>query len=168
MPHVIDLTGQRFGRWTVLCRAPSKKKMTAWECRCECGTVRDVLAVHLCAGNTVSCGCYKTENSRIRATKHGKRWTRLYYVWTSLKQRCSNPNNKSYKDYGKRGITRCASWDSFSEFEAWAMSHGYAPGLTIERVDVNKGYDPENCTWIPRCEQGKNTTRTLNNRNRKD
>lgn len=97
-------------------------------------------------------------------TKHGLPRDKLYAVWLAIKQRCTNPHSKDYPHYGGRGIKRCRAWDDFAAFRAWAFGSGYAPGLTIERVDVNGDYCPENCTWIPKAEQGRNTTRTRNNR----
>lgn len=98
-------------------------------------------------------------------TKHGHRHERLYWVWLGIKQRCTNPKSKDYPHYGGRGIKRCPEWNDYAMFREWAMNNGYAPGLTIERLDVNGNYCPENCAWIPKAEQGKNTTRTTNNRN---
>ena len=84
-------------------------------------------------------------------------YTRIYRTWRSMKDRCENPNNKRYKDYGGRGILICETWsNSFVAFWEWASSHGYADDLTIERIDVNGGYNPSNCTFIPNSEQSKN------------
>ena len=166
MSRLLDLTGQRFGRLTVLERAPNNKKQTVWECRCDCGNIVRVQMGHLRSGKIVSCGCYKRENSTKKATKHGKCGTKLHRVWLTMRQRCNNPKCKSYQYYGRRGISVCSEWDDYTTFENWAFSHGYAEGLTIERVNVHGNYCPENCTWIPLAEQMKNTTRTLNNRNK--
>lgn len=157
----MDLTGQKFGRLTVLQRADNIGRLTAWNCVCECGTKTVVLAGHLRMERIVSCGCYKRENSTMKATKHGHWGTKLHRVWLSMRQRCNNSKNKSYKDYGGRGIKVCEDWSDFSVFEDWALKKGYKVGLSIERINVNGGYLPENCTWIPLCEQGKNTRRTL-------
>lgn len=164
MGQFIDLTGQRFGRLVAVERAPNHKKMTVWLCRCDCGRLTEVQSGHLRGGKIVSCGCYQRENNQRKATVHGHWGTKLHKIWLSMRQRCRNPRNKEYKHYGGRGIDVCPEWDSFEPFETWALAHGYKEGLTIERVDVNQGYCPENCTWIPRSEQMKNTTRTLNNR----
>lgn len=164
MGKFLDISGFKFGKLTVIKRAPNIGKCTAWECKCECGNIIRVEGQHLKDGTIVSCGCYRRKNSKEKATKHGKRFTKLYMVWTSMGQRIHNPRNKEFKNYGGRGIKRCEEWEDFLTFEKWAFAHGYREGLTIERIDVNGDYCPQNCTWIPLEEQGKNTTRTLNNR----
>ena len=166
MAQFIDLTGERFGRLVCLERASNHKKQTVWRCLCDCGKTTEVQQGHLRSGKIISCGCYQRENSRRKATKHGYRWEKLYFVWTAMRQRCKNPKNKSYRDYGAKGVTVTDEWASYAVFREWALSHGYKEGLTIERVDVFGNYEPSNCTWIPRPEQMKNTRRTLNNRGR--
>ena len=164
MGAFIDLTNNKFGKLTAIRRAENNGKQTVWECLCDCGNTVFVQTGHLRDGSIVSCGCYRKSNSISKATKHGKRYTKLYYVWLSMRQRCNNPKNKEYKHYGGRGIKVCNAWNEYPIFEAWALANGYAEGLTIERLNVNGNYCPENCTWIPKSEQPKNTTRTLNNR----
>lgn len=159
-----DLTGQKFGRWVVLGRVDSPVKATIWKCRCDCGKIAYVRGGALTSGHSVSCGCYKREQSTMRATKHGHRFEKLYQVWLAIKQRCTNPRCKDYPHYGARGIKRCEQWNDYRVFREWALANGYQEGLTIERRDVNGDYCPENCCWITKAEQGKNTTRTKNNR----
>lgn len=164
MSVFMDLTGKKFGRLTVKCRAPNIGSFVAWFCQCRCGNTSVVLAGHLRQGRIISCGCYKQENSKRRATKHGDCGSKLHRIWLAMRQRCLNPKSKSFKDYGGRGICVCADWDEYSNFKAWALAHGYKEGLSIERIGVNGNYCPENCTWIPKGDQNKNTRRTLNNR----
>lgn len=164
MPKFMDLKDEKYGRLTVVERAPNIGRFVAWFCRCDCGKGTVVLAGHLRMGRIISCGCYQKENCKRKATKHGHWGTKLHMIWTTMRQRCNNPKNKDFKNYGRRGIKICSDWDSFSLFETWALRHGYTEGLSIERVNVNGNYCPENCTWIPLSEQGKNTRRTLNNR----
>lgn len=92
---------------------------------------------------------------------HGMSGTRLYEIWTDMKRRCYNPNNKRYDRYGLRGITVCDEWkNSFENFAEWALNNGYSDELTLERKDIDKGYCPDNCTWIPFAMQQRNTSRT--------
>ena len=148
----------------MLNRAPNVGRFTAWQCICECGNQTTVLAGHLRMARIVSCGCYKRENAKRRATKHGHWGSKLHMIWLNMRQRCNNPKCKSYKGWGGRGIKICKEWDDFSVFESWALSRDYLEGLSIERVNNDGNYCPENCKWIPRGDQNKNTRRTLNNR----
>lgn len=164
MGNFIDLTGRRFGRLTVIARAPNHKKQTVWSCACDCGKTVAVQGGHLRAGKILSCGCYRQENSKKLATVHGEWGSKLHRVWLAMRQRCYNPRCKDFPHWGGRGVRVCKEWDDFGAFETWAVSNGYSEGLTIERINVNGNYEPQNCTWIPKSEQAKNTTRTLNNR----
>lgn len=154
------LTGTKIGRWLVGERVGTKNGFAYLECVCECGTKRAVVSQSLVNGNSVSCGCWSKEYKRDRYTTHGLKRHPLYYIWQGMKTRCYNTKAFGYKDYGGRGITVCEKW--IKDFKAFYddMSSTYEKGLTIERKDVNKGYSPDNCTWITRSEQGKNKRNT--------
>lgn len=158
MPKLIDLTGQRFGRLVVVERVENSADGRArWLCRCDCGQSKTVLGEHLKKGRTKSCGCAKSESSSKRFKKHGGRNSKLYRIWSNMKDRCNNPDCKVYSDYGGRGIKVCKEWiDDFSAFQKWALANGYKEGLTIDRKDNDKGYSPDNCRWTDRKIQGNN------------
>ena len=165
---VVDITGQRFGRLIVIERRGSMydKPVSAWLCKCDCGNEKIVSLIHLRNGATKSCGCLNKEiaaergrKSRIgeRARKHGDFGTKLYGIWAAMKRRCNNPKTRYYADYGGRGIKVREPWSSdYSSFKLWAISAGYEEGLSIERIDVDGDYCPENCKWISKNEQNAN------------
>lgn len=153
----IDLTGKRFGRLEVIRCAGHRGKARVWECMCDCGNSCVVLGKSLQSGKTSSCGCYSKELLTKRLTKHGDSGTRLYDIWCAIKGRCYNESHKDYQDYGGRGIAMCDEWkNNYIAFRDWALSNGYQENLTIDRIDVNKNYELDNCRWIAKSEQNSN------------
>lgn len=152
-----DLRGRRSGRLVVL-RMEGRKAdgSSLWLCQCDCGTTKVIRASSLMNGDTVSCGCYQSEQFSIRknALRHGKTETRAYRAWCKMRGRCKNPREKFYRHYGGRGITICPEWDSFEQFYA---DMGDPPeGMTLDRVNPNGNYEPSNCRWADWITQSQN------------
>lgn len=167
MGKFTDLTGRQFGRLTAIAKAESSiradgKPRTRWRCKCECGNEIVVNGDNLTRGNTVSCGCYQKDITSKNNKTHGKTNTRLYSVWRGIKSRCHNKNVYEYRWYGARGITMCDEWkNDFDSFYNWSIANGYdemAPRgyCTIDRIDANRGYFPDNCRFISQQQQMNN------------
>lgn len=154
MRKLVDLVGKKFGRLVVLERVENDKHgLVKWLCLCNCDNKKRivVLSCNLKSGHTKSCGCWKIE----KMTKHGHHGDKIYSSWDSMIQRCTNPNNDRYNNYGGRGITICKRWLNFIDFNE-DMGKSWKPGLTIERKNNDLGYCKENCCWATRTEQNRN------------
>ena len=164
-----DLTGQKFGRLTAVSRYGFDEfGRQLWTCECECGNTIVAHAYSLKQGHTKSCGCLKKEKAtanlpsnqvgeRCPSYKHGGEGTRLYNIWKGMKRRCYNEHDSSYENYGGRGITVCDEWrNDFIPFRDWALSNGYSDDLSIDRIDNDQGYGPDNCRWADRITQRAN------------
>jgi len=151
MPKFCDLTGERFGRLSVVRHAGrNTSKRQVWECICDCGNVHTADSAALTTGNTVSCGCYLKE----RITKHGGSGKASYNTWRAMMRRCYNQSDKDYPKYGGRGVTVCSAWHTYTVF---IKAMGEPTGnQTLDRVDPYGDYTPDNCRWASLTAQARN------------
>ena len=154
--HPAVVAGMRFGRLTALEYAPildakGRVKRAAWKCKCDCGNETIVATSHLRSGHTQSCGCYGRESFKTVNITHGATHTPLYRIWAAMKRRCYTPSVPAYKYYGAKGVRVCDEWrENYAAFAKWARENGYKEhaGLSIDRIDSNGNYEPQNCRII--------------------
>lgn len=159
-----DLTDKIFGRLVVLNRVENNRFGSArWLCRCSCGKEKVIAASHLLNGTTNSCGCLQSDLSSARKLTHGMSRERIYDVHWQMIDRCENPENSSYENYGGRGIKVDPIWRGLESFLS-NMPEGYTDNMTIERIDTNKDYSPDNCCWVLKEDQSRNRTKYKTNK----
>ena len=149
------LSGTKINFFTVIKEVEVKKEKRRFLCECECGTQKEVSLNSLRTKKTISCGCKKI--------KHGDCFTRLYKIWNGIKRRCLTPTCSIYYKYGAKGITICDEWHDYLNFKKWALSNGYKDSLTIDRIDGQKSYTPDNCRWTDYTAQNTNLGMLKNN-----
>lgn len=161
MRKIVDLTGQRFGRLIVVGQAGRKYSNVSWLCKCDCGAEIKLVGYSLKRGTTKSCGCLKKEFATEYAKKHGMTGTAEYISWTQMLARCRNENNDAYPRYGGRGIKICGRW--LESFENFYTDMGERPNkeYSLDRIENNSNYEPDNCRWATPTEQANNTRENI-------
>lgn len=153
-----SLIGTKFNSLTIIDIHPDVKGgQYKLICKCDCGNTTITRASRVINGYTKTCGCRNEGVNKYNSNRISRKYSNLYSCWNTMRHRCYNPQNERYKYYGARGITVCDEWKkSFEPFLNWALSNGYEKGLTIDRVDVNGNYEPNNCRWVSNLCQARN------------
>ena len=152
-----DMTGESFNGCKVISYVGTKNRRAVWKCICFCGEEFEAVGTQIRNGHKKSCGCLRSKVTTEKNYKHGKVNTRLYTIWSGMKARCNNVKHPAYDRYGGRGIKVCEEWEkSFEEFEKWAKNNGYEKHLTIDRINNDEGYSPDNCQWSDYYQQARN------------
>lgn len=162
MRLAVDITGKRYDRLVVVeYVGKTSNGHSLWLCRCDCGAETKVTKSNLSCGRQVSCGCKRREQAGVMNKTHGKSGTRLYRIFTNMVSRTENENVPCFSVYGGRGVSICKEWrEDFSAFANWAVQNGYSDNLTLDRIDNDKGYCPDNCRWVPWLKQFENRRTT--------
>ena len=150
------MINERFGRLIVISQGESRNWRTYWKCKCDCGKEIEVMGKLLRNGGTKSCGCLRGEKRGNQLRTHGMSESRIYNIWTIMKERCLKKYSTSYKNYGNRGIKICEEWLKFENFYKWSLENGYTEILEIDRINVNGNYEPNNCRWVTTKENANN------------
>lgn len=156
MSKKVDMIGRKFGKLTVLeeCKERNKQSQLMYKCKCDCGNIKIVRGYTLRNGSSKSCGCLNKINHH---KTHGKSGTRLYSIFCDMKKRCYNNNCNDFHNYGGRGVSIYDEWlNDFQTFYDWSITHGYKDNLTIDRIDVDGNYEPNNCRWVDVKKQANN------------
>lgn len=167
MPKRKDITGVRSGKLIAVEfdsyeRFPSGSRYEKWICKCDCGNIVSINKKNFMSGSSMSCGCAVSEANSRRLKTHGDRKSRLYNTWCNIKSRCYNPNNQDFARYGGRGISMFGPWkNNYSIFMEWAIKNGYDDSLSIDRIDVDGDYCPDNCRWVDMAVQANNRSNTI-------
>ena len=161
-----DMTGLKFGRLTVISRAENDRHGNVmWNCKCDCGTDKIINGASLRRASVLSCGCLHKEIVKTKSKKHGLVKHRIYTIWYDMKARCYNAKNPHFNCYGGRGIKNCEEWlnseNGFQNYAKWSFENGYKEDLTIDRIDNDANYEPNNCRWVTRKVQAQNKRNTM-------